>query len=495
MNAEKIFITGATGIMGLESLKCILYKSSNPVQVRILARNSKKNQRKLAPFMAMDNVVVEWGDLQNYEDVDRAMGDSGIVLHIGGMVSPQADHFPQLTMNVNIRGAKNIVNAVRARGTKEPKVVYIGSIAETGSRDYPFHWGRVGDPVLVSPYDYYGISKVHAERIIVEGGLKRWVVLRQSGILHSGLLMKGMDPITFHVPLRGVLEWTTLEDSARLMAGVCSPDVPEAFWNNIYHIGSGPEFRLSNYDFERRILKALNCPPPEKLFHPSWFATRNFHGLFFEDSDDLQRFVPFRENISCDEYFERMARQLPFYFSFAKLAPAPVIKAVMKSIANKKGGTLGWLKRTDCEQHIKALFGSRQRQKSIPSWKDYDMDIDYSSVIRLKHGYDEKNSIGGLDIEDMRSAAEFRGGKCLSDRMKKGDMTTPLEWECAFGHKFKASPMLVVRGGHWCPECLPAPWRYDEEAKKNPFLAQVWHAAHSPEEKEVYDAHSKITLP
>ena len=61
-----------------------------------------------------------------------------------------------------------------------------------------------------------------------------------------------------------------------------------------------------------------------------------------------------------------------------------------------------------------------------------------------------------LGIEDMRQAAEFRGGKCLSATMTKGDLATKLEWECAFGHRFSASPALILLGGHWCEECMPA---------------------------------------
>ena len=49
------------------------------------------------------------------------------------------------------------------------------------------------------------------------------------------------------------------------------------------------------------------------------------------------------------------------------------------------------------------------------------------------------------------------------------------------------SPNLVLKGGHWCPECLPMPWKYDEIAKVNPFFAQVWYAHHSPDENNVYD--------
>lgn len=73
--------------------------------------------------------------------------------------------------------------------------------------------------------------------------------------------------------------------------------------------------------------------------------------------------------------------------------------------------------------------------------------------------------------------------------MTPGDMRTPLEWQCQFGHTFKASPTLILLGGHWCPECLPMPWNYDEIAKGNPFFAQVWNPAHSPDEHNVYDEH------
>lgn len=494
MSATTIFLTGATGIMGFESLK-LLAESPLNFNIRILARRSKKNRRKLAPFLKLPHVVVHWGDLLNFSDVKTAMGDADIILHIGGMVSPEADKYPQATMNVNITAARNIVKVAKLKDSQhQPKVVYIGSIAETGSRDEPCHWGRIGDPILVSPYDYYGLSKVIAEREIVESGLRKWVVLRQSGILHPGLLKKGMDPITFSVPLRGVIEWTTLEDSARLMFSVCQPNVPDRFWNNIYHIGSGAEFRMTNYAFEHHILKALNCPAPEKIFEPSWFATRNFHGLYFEDSDELESLVPFRENIKCNDYFDRMKRQLPWYFSLAKFAPAKIIKLFMHSIARKKG-TLSWLAREDCEQEIKAHFGSREAQASIPGWEDFAKDEPCNNISHLNHGYDDSIPLHALNLSHMQSIASYRGGKCLSISMEEGDLSTPLEWQCAFGHRFRATPLLIARGGHWCSDCFPAPWRYDAEARVNPFLAQVWHAAHSPAENEIYDANSTIQPP
>ena len=212
MAKTKVFITGGTGVMGFETVK----EFSNRLdrfEIRLLARPSKKNRRLLKPYIRRGMTVV-WGDLMNPGDVAEALGDAEYVLHIGGMVSPLADHFPEKTLQVNVGAMRNIIDAVKARVDRDDvKVVYIGSVAQTSLRHEPHHWGRTGDPVMAAVYDCYSISKIKAERLLAESGLRRWVSLRQSGILHKGLIFNGSDPISFHVPLRGVLEWATVEDS------------------------------------------------------------------------------------------------------------------------------------------------------------------------------------------------------------------------------------------------------------------------------------------
>ena len=126
---------------------------------------------------------------------------------------------------------------------------------------------------------------------------------------------------------------------------------------------------------------------------------------------------------------------------------------------------------------------------AIPDWNDVTDMPDPASDKRqvLDHGYDESIPLSELSIRDMRSVAAFRGGKCLSDTMAVGDIDSPLEWECACGHMFKASPVTVLLGGHWCPECFPSPWNYDAEARRNQFFAQVWRPLHEESEDKVYD--------
>ena len=88
------------------------------------------------------------------------------------MVSPAADYYPKKTMFVNVTAMKNIVKAVKAQENPDDiKVVYIGTVAQTGDRNYPTHWGRTGDPIQISVYDHYAISKTIAESILADSGL------------------------------------------------------------------------------------------------------------------------------------------------------------------------------------------------------------------------------------------------------------------------------------------------------------------------------------
>ena len=459
--------------MGKASVDAILARGD--CRVRLLVRPSKKNRKLMRRYAGREDVEVIWGDLLDYKAVEEALGDSIVAIHLGGMVSPMADRYPEKTLKVNVEGTKNVVRAVKAAERERPvSLIYVGSVAQTSDRMEPLHWGRTGDPVMASEFDYYGLSKILAERVVAESGLRRWVSLRQSGILHPGLFQRGNDPITFHVPLRGVLEWTTVEDSGRLMAAVCGDDVPESFWRRFYNIGSGVPYRLSNYEFEKLILGAVGSPAPEKIFETNWFATRNFHGCWFLDSDELESLVPFRENIPVEEYFRKMASKAPAWVRLAPLAPAAVVKRMMKKVAlTPDYGTLDWIRRDDCEDRIAAFFGSREERDRIPGWKEFDLSRPTEEAILLDHGYDESKPLEELNIEDCRQAARFRGGKCISEEMTAGDLSTPLEWECGYGHRFSASPNLVLKGGHWCPDCLPAPWKYKEEAEINPFLAQL----------------------
>ncbi|MGN0446953.1 MAG: NAD-dependent epimerase/dehydratase family protein [Acutalibacteraceae bacterium] len=487
---KTVFLTGATGNMGFAGFK-ELYKRRDMYNIVVLNLDNKDSRAKFAPYMFDPSVTIVWGDLTVYEDVLKCVTGADYVLHVGGLVSPAADYYPKKTMFTNVTAMENIVKAVKAQDDPDSiKVVYIGTVAQTGDRNYPTHWGRTGDPIQISVYDHYAISKTIAERILAESGLKYWVSLRQTGILYSDIL-KNLDPIMFHVPINGVLEWATVEDSGRLCAKVCNSMVPESFWRKFYNISSGAQYRLTNYEFEDMLLHAIGMKGkdlPKKLFEPNWFILQNFHGQWFTDADELENILHFRANVPVEEYFNRLSKKAPFVYKFSALAPLGLLKKnMMKPISNTPlHGTQAWID-NGIKDRITAYYGSMEKYNNIGSWRDFDVFTpDKNDMQYLDHGYDETKDFNSLGISDMKKAAQFRGGQCLSKKMGK-DMYTPIRWKCACGNEFEMSPNLVLRGGHWCEKCLPMPWHYDEIAKVNPFFAQVWYSHHDKDENNVYD--------
>lgn len=423
---EKIFMTGATGVMGTAALRELMKYPEN-YEVSILARDSKKNKRKLKPYIDRDLEVV-WGDLLDKKALRKGIKDSAFVLHIGGMVSPAAEHFPEKTIKVNVESMRLIASIVKEfeveNPNKEIAVVYVGSVSQYGSHLPPGHWGKVGDKLSAAKFDAYAYSKIMAERVLLEAGLRKWVSLRQTAILHSGLLQKANDPVTFHVPLNGAIEWITVEDSGRLMERVCRPEVPISFWNKCYNVGGGKGFRLTNLEFERGILKAMGCPEPAKIFETNWFATDNFHGIWFEDSDMLDDILHYRENGDFKSALDNMKKSLPFYFKLTPLAPAFLIKWFMKKVADDKYlGPLNWLK-TNNYQRIKAAWGSIERYNEIPGWHEYKEPELVREPDRQPYVEDEK------EIKNIIT-----------------------QTKCEFGHEYLTSEALQYFG-HTCPECL-----------------------------------------
>ena len=489
---KRVALTGASGNMGFQGF-LEFYTHREQFDIAVLLRDSKANRKKFAAYEKDPAVRILWGDMTRYEDMLALVNGADYVLHVGGMVSPAADYYPAKTIYTNVTAAENVVRAVKAQPEPDKvKVVYIGTVAQTGDRNPPIHWGRTGDPISISVYDHYAISKVKAEAIFAESGLRYWVSLRQSGILYPAIL-KNMEPIVFHVPINGVLEWATVEDSGRLLRKVCGDEIPEEFWRRFYNIGSGEEYRLTNYEFEELLLGTLGLGSPRRLFEPQWFVSRNFHGQWYYDGEELERYCHFRANVPVKEYFANMMKKLPVYYRLAFLAKplAPLLKHFwMKPIAyTREYGTQWWVQE-NAKARLEAFYGGMEAYKALPTqWEDYPVQIpskkaDSAEVIVLDHGYDETKPFERVNLTDLKQAAAFRGGVCLAEEMT--DLYTPIPWRSARGNTFYMSANLVLRGGHWCPEELPWPWAYGEEAKINPFFAQVWYPIHSKMESNCY---------
>jgi nucleoside-diphosphate-sugar epimerase len=432
-------------------------------------------------------------------------------LHCAAIIPPASYHNPKLAESSNYGGTKNLIDAVNASKRKdEIKFVEIGTVAEYGNRDFKHPWGRVGDPLIVSAFDFYAVTKLKAERYVIESGLKYWVSLRQSGILYDNVLYNNMsDGLMFHTHWNTPIEWATARTSGLMLKNLVVKDsegtLPQNFWRRCYNIGNGKDARVTGYDTVNRGFKMMGCSA-KQIFKPNWNIARNFHCMWYYDSSVLNDYLDFQYE-GFEDFFSKLEKKL-WFFKLGKPFKGIIRKAGIERLFKNSNSPMFWLN-NNIEGRIKAFFKSREDYNKIPSdWKDYNLlcegktpdgkDIDYNDLkditkvkekgLLLSHGYDESKPDSELDIADMQQAAEFRGGKCLSSKMTKGDLYTKLEWQDHEGNKFTATPYLILKTGHWSEKLAPAPWNFDEIAKNSPFVAQIWYDTHDVTENNFFDA-------
>ncbi|WP_394526083.1 NAD-dependent epimerase/dehydratase family protein [Lacrimispora sp. JR3] len=471
-----VFLTGATGQMGMETVKKFM-ENVDEFTLRVLARESETNKKKLAPFDGKLEII--WGDLKDDEKLAEGVKDADYVLHVGALVSPFADEEPEEAMRINYGSTLSMLKSIKDFGQQDKThFVYIGTVAMTGDRMPPIHWGRVGDPLKPSIYDYYAISKCFSERAVIESGLKYWTSIRQTGMAPVNP-SSGEYPIISHQPYNNCLEWSNAEDSGNLMRNVCLDTVPDQFWRRVYNLSGGADYRQTCYTFSASLGSDLR-----DIYEPNWMAAGNFHGQFYTDADELQELVPFRTKSFAEvqkEYLQKMASMIEAAGPGFAMPTKEQQKAKTKEIISRPGGVLQFVADHD-EERINVWFGSKEKYEAIPkSWNEIVISIPCDSPRKLDHGFDETKPAKELDIDDMQQAAKFRGGECLSRSMEKGSLYAPLKWKCAFGHEFAATPYLILFAGHWCRECDSKEWKYGEIADVNPFFAQVWKPLHKGE--------------
>ncbi len=493
-----VFMTGAGGGMGFESFKQMLPDIGKIYDLIILVRDSEKNHSLFDSYEGMKGLSIRFGDLLNKDDVKECVADSDMVLHIAAFVSPAADYYPKKAMQNNYGSVVNMIETIRECGKEDTyKFVYIGTVAETGDRMPPIHWGRVGDPIKPSMFDYYAVSKVAAERFVIDSGLKYWVSLRQTGIIGPAMA-KIRDAIQFHNCIFNVLEYASDRDSGRAMRNLVAFDaegtLDESFWGHIYNIGGGESCRVSTYQMYKDMYGVLGFKNLDPVIDPKMYATRNFHGQYYLDSDKLENYLHFRSD-SMQYFYDAYLKELGGSVTAGKMITklpggqklmGSIIKSTFKKDLNSEHGTKHWLDE-NMEDHIDAYWGSKEAWERLPKkLSQMEEFTDWDTVVRIDHGYDESKPESELTLEDMKGAAEFRGGTCDSKVMQVGDWKTPLEFTCQFGHHFKGSPRLILEGGHWCDECERKSWNYGMRAKKDKFFAQVWNPLHEENELREY---------
>jgi hypothetical protein len=240
----------------------------------------------------------------------------------------------------------------------------------------------------------------------------------------------------------------------------------------VYNMGGGPSCRITYYDMLVRTFNLFGLDG-KKIMPRNWFTLRNFHCCWYADSDVLNSYTGHWRH-SYDDYMKQVEDSAGSLLRTAgKIGgKIPLVHTLVRELVIRRyADPLHWIGEKD-EEKIKAFFGSREVWENIGPWDEFVCpDACYDTVIEPYTG------------NDMRELAKSRGGEFLSPNPIDLDPFTKFQWKCAFGHEFDASPTLL-RAGHWCPECAPPPWKWDDLCKSDPLLGTCYYNNHRPSESQ-----------
>ena len=222
-----------------------------------------------------------------------------VVIHLAALIPPVADEKPELAENINIKGTQNLINAIK-HNSPDAFFLYSSSISVYGDR-ISEPWINIGDKLLPSIGDEYAKTKIEAEKLVKNSGLK-WSIFRLSAIMN---FQQEFDPLFFHMPLNTSFEITTSRDTGYAM--VHAIEHIALLQNNLYNLGGGQKCRTT---FEKFISKAFQISGLGKINFPKFaFAQKNFHCGFYQDGNKLDKIIHFRRD-TLDDYFKNFEKNI-----------------------------------------------------------------------------------------------------------------------------------------------------------------------------------------
>lgn len=340
MKTKKILLTGASGTVGQEILKILVFVPEYEIFIfDFIHPKSRKFYQKFGKRIQLIH-----GDISSIEDVNKIPDHIDIVFHMAAIIPPKADLNPERTHQVNVLGTKYLIQHME-KGSPNAFFLYSSSVSVYGDRvENPNI--SVQDPVHISDGDFYGKSKLEAEDIVQKSNLK-WTIFRLTAIMKNHKISKLM----FHMPLETCIEICTPEDTARAFVNAINHEEDLKF--RIFNLGGGDTCCISYKDFLEKSFELFGLG---RFNFPKYaFAEKNFHCGKMMDGEDLEKIVHFR-NDSIESYFIKTAHSIS---PLKRFLTKPLRQLIKKRLLSKSEPYHAYRKKN--QKEMEHFF------KSIPS--------------------------------------------------------------------------------------------------------------------------------
>ena len=322
----RLLITGAFGNVG----KAVIDEAYSRRHEILVFEVENKKTRKAARKLQNRLKNVMFGDIRNFEDIQKAVQECDAVIHLAAIIPPLSKKLRELTMDVNYGGTVNLVNAIKET-KRNVALVFVSSASVMGPTQLQDRLVDRNDALVVT--GNYEESKIRCERFLRENA-DNFLVFRLAGVLPAFSVLSFVGALPFleelfdmHADMR--LEMIMAADVATaLVAGAEKLNSGSTIKNQAYILGGGKEngWQLKGREFLSRLFVSLSLPVPDRKY---FTHDINTYHLDWYDTEEAQREFGF-QNHSIDDYFKNMKKTFRLFNLPIMLFRKIILKRIVK---------------------------------------------------------------------------------------------------------------------------------------------------------------------
>ncbi len=286
---KKVLITGASGSIGLHTIKYLL--AEGKYEITALDLKNRKSYNRLKKYRK--RIHIYYGDILDRSLIESLVKEQDIVIHLATCLPPLSEYKRNIAEIIELNGTENIIRTI---SYYNPKCYLI--YASTTSL-YNSNIATVKDDININADDYFNEAKYKTENLIIKK-MKNYTILRLPLILTD--LTK--DHFIYSINKNTMIETITKEDAAYAFCK-CIDNMSKVN-NKILNIGGGEACRVNSKTLLNKILKyhgvSLN------YINTRVFLTKSYRSPILKDSDNSNKLLNYR-NDTLQSYYMRQKRR------------------------------------------------------------------------------------------------------------------------------------------------------------------------------------------
>lgn len=286
---KKVLVTGAAGVVGLQTIKYLL--SEGKYEITALDLRTKNNYQKLKKYRRRINII--YGDINDTVLIEALVKDQDYIIHLASVLPPISNIKRNLSDNIEYNGTNNIIKSINY---DNPNCFLIYASSTTVYGDVNI--ASVKSKTNLTENDYYSHTKLKVEELIKKK-LKNFIIIRIPLVLCNPRSCAFM----YNVLKNKTVEAITDNDAGYLFAS--SINHTEELNKKTWNAGGGEQNTALYSEILAKVLEIYGISFQYLLTRA--FIDKNFYAPTLDDSNKLNEIIEYQSD-SLSSYYMRLKR-------------------------------------------------------------------------------------------------------------------------------------------------------------------------------------------